>query len=59
MKKRGLTVVPVSAQQRADWYKLTEAMYPKIRGHIVPADAFDTALRYRDEYRKRGGAVSR
>jgi hypothetical protein len=34
-------------------------MYPKIRGEIVPADAFDVALRYRDEYRKRGGAPSR
>jgi hypothetical protein len=30
-------------------------MYPRIRGAIVPADAFDEALRYRDEYRKRAG----
>ena len=59
MKKRGLNVVPVSPKQRAEWYKLTEAMYPKIRGEIVPADAFDAALRYRDEYRKRSGAANR
>ena len=52
MKKRGLTVVPVSAAQRAEWQKLTESLYPKIRGKIVPAEAFDEALRYRDEYRK-------
>ena len=52
MKKRGLTVVPVSAAQRAQWQKLTESLYPKIRGKIVPAEAFDEAMRYRDEYRK-------
>jgi TRAP-type C4-dicarboxylate transport system substrate-binding protein len=52
MQKRGLTVVPVSAAQRAQWQKLTESLYPKIRGNLVPAEAFDEAMRYRDEYRK-------
>src|SRR5258707_6885949 len=52
MKKRGLNVGAVSARQRAEWQKLTEKLYPSIRGRIVPADAFDEALRYRDEYRK-------
>jgi TRAP-type transport system periplasmic protein len=52
MKKRGLNVVPVSAAQRAQWQKLTESMYPKVRGPIVPAEPFDEAMRYRDEYRK-------
>ncbi len=52
MEKRGLHVVPVSAAQRAQWQKLTESLYPQIRGKIVPAEAFDEALRYRDEYRK-------
>ena len=36
MKKRGLTVVPVSAAQRAQWQKLTESIYPRIRGKVVP-----------------------
>jgi len=52
MKKRGLTVVPVSASQRAQWQKLTESIYPRIKGRVVPAEAFDEAMRYRDEYRK-------
>jgi TRAP-type C4-dicarboxylate transport system substrate-binding protein len=52
MKKRGLNVVVVSARQRAEWQKLTDKLYPSIRGPIVPVDAFDEALRYRDEYRK-------
>lgn len=57
MKKRGLTVVPVSAAQKAEWQKLTQSIYPKIRGPIVPAEAFDEAVRLRDEYRKQRGAA--
>lgn len=56
MKKRGLNVVPVDAKARAAWQKTAEGLYPRIRGSIVPADAFDEALRFRDEYRKRPGA---
>jgi TRAP-type C4-dicarboxylate transport system substrate-binding protein len=58
MKKRGLTVVPVSAAQRAQWQKLTQSIYPRIKGKIVPAEAFDEAMRYRDEYRKQRGAAA-
>jgi TRAP-type C4-dicarboxylate transport system substrate-binding protein len=58
MKKRGLTVVPVSAAQRAEWQKLTESLYPRIRGKVVPAEAFDEAMRYRDEYRRQRGAAA-
>jgi TRAP-type C4-dicarboxylate transport system substrate-binding protein len=58
MKKRGLTVVPVSAAQKAEWQKLTESIYPRIRGKIVPAEAFDEAMRYRDEYRRQRGAAA-
>jgi TRAP-type transport system periplasmic protein len=57
MKKRGLTVVPVDARTRETWVKTVEATYPKVRGKIVPADAFDEAMKYRDEYRKRTGAA--
>lgn len=55
MKQRGLNVVPVDARTRVEWQKLAESLYPRIRGAIVPADAFDEAMRYRDEIRKRGG----
>ena len=58
MKKRGLVVVPVSAAQKAQWAKLTESLYPRIRGKIVPAEAFDEAMRHRDEYRKSRGAAA-
>jgi len=55
MKKRGLNVVAVDAKAHAAWQRLAESIYPKIRGPIVPADAFDEALRYRDELRKAQG----
>lgn len=57
MKKRGLNVVPVDPKTREAWVKTVEAAYPKIRGKIIPADAFDEAVKYRDEYRKRSGAA--
>jgi TRAP-type C4-dicarboxylate transport system substrate-binding protein len=52
MRKRGLNVVAVNAAARAAWQKTTESLYARIRGKLVPADAFDMALRFRDEYRK-------
>jgi TRAP-type C4-dicarboxylate transport system substrate-binding protein len=55
MKKRGLNVVPVDAKARALWLQTAESLYPRIRGKIVPAEAFDMALRFRDEYRKLHG----
>jgi TRAP-type transport system periplasmic protein len=58
MKQRGLNVVAVSAAQRALWQKLTDSIYPKIRGPIVPVEAFDEAVRLRDEYRKQRGKAA-
>lgn len=52
MQKRGLNVATVGPAQMAEWQKLVTAIFPKVRGPIVPADAFDEALRFRDEYRK-------
>ncbi len=52
MKKRGLNVVQVPPAVRAQWVKMAESTYPGIRGKVVPADVFDEAMRYRDEYRK-------
>lgn len=51
MKKRGLEVVPVDPAARREWLKLTEGLHPGIRGKIVPAEAFDEALRARNAWR--------
>lgn len=55
MKKRGLNVVAVDEKTRALWQRTAEGLYPRVRGPIVPADAFDEAQRLRDEYRKAAG----
>lgn len=59
MKKRGLKVVPVDAAARREWQQLAEGLYPRIRGSIVPADAFDEALRARNAWRAAHKAGSR
>ena len=59
MKKRGLVVVPVDARARELWRKAVENAYPRVRGQVVPADAFDEAQRYRDESRKRAPGAAR
>ena len=57
MKKRGLNVVPIDTKAREAWVKVAESAYPKLRDRIVGAEAFDEAMKYRDEYRKRAGTV--
>jgi TRAP-type C4-dicarboxylate transport system substrate-binding protein len=57
MKKRGLNVVPIDTKAREAWVKVAESAYPKLRDRIVGAEAFDEAMKYRDEYRKRAATV--
>jgi Flp pilus assembly protein TadB len=49
----GLTTVPVNDEARVRWLTLAEAMRGKMRGATVPADAFDEALKLREQYRAR------
>lgn len=51
MVKNGLRISRVPPETQAEWRRLVEGIYPRIRGRIIPADMFDAALRYRDEYR--------
>jgi TRAP-type C4-dicarboxylate transport system substrate-binding protein len=57
MVKNGLKVSRVPPDVQAEWRKIVEDVYPQIRGKIIPADMFDAARAYRDEYRaaRRGG----
>ena len=57
MRGAGLPVVPVDAKTKALWLKAAESAYGKIRGEFVPTDAFDEAMKYRDEYRKAHAAA--
>jgi TRAP-type C4-dicarboxylate transport system substrate-binding protein len=41
MKKRGLKVTPMTPELEAEWRAGAQALYPKIRGTVVPADLYD------------------
>jgi TRAP-type transport system periplasmic protein len=51
MQKRGLQVTTLTPEQRAEWHKLAESVYPKIRGTLVPAETFDEVQRLLSDYR--------
>src|SRR5580692_3771604 len=52
MQQFGLNVVHADPKAVAEWRQLSEAIWPKLRGTMVPADLFDEVKRLRDEYRK-------
>jgi len=45
MRKRGLKVHTVPPEIMAEWVKVVESVYPKIRGLAVPADIFDEVVK--------------
>ena len=51
MKKNGLNVVPVDKKTNDMWKATVDKAQSKIRGDFVPADAYDEALKFRNEYR--------
>jgi TRAP-type C4-dicarboxylate transport system substrate-binding protein len=55
MKKRGLTVHPVTAEVEAEWRQVAEQVYPHIRGGWVSADVFDAVRAAVAEYRNKQG----
>lgn len=59
MKKRGLKVVPVDAATEAAWRQLVEGAYPKIRGKVIPAEAFDEARKHLADFRAQKGTAAR
>jgi TRAP-type C4-dicarboxylate transport system substrate-binding protein len=52
MQKRGLKVTRMTPELEAEWRQAAEAVYPKIRGSLVPEDVFDATLRLLKEYRE-------
>ena len=51
MQKRGLKTHPVTPEVEAEWRRIAEDVYPKIRGNMVPADMFDRVQRLLADYR--------
>ena len=46
-----LTVTQPDATALAEWRKQTQAMYPRMKDKMVPADLFEEVQRLRDQYR--------
>ena len=59
MQQFGLNVVHADASAEAEWRKLAESLYPKIKGTMVPADLFDQVVRLICDARVRGGDLRR
>lgn len=51
MQRRGLTVIHLTPAAEAEWRAVSESLYPKIRGTMVPADMFDEVVRQVAAYR--------
>lgn len=51
MRQRGLQVHAVTPDLEAEWRRVVEAAYPKVRGVIVPAEIFDEVVAQLDAYR--------
>jgi TRAP-type C4-dicarboxylate transport system substrate-binding protein len=52
MQKRGLQVHPVTPQMQREWDQFArDVLWPKVRGTILQADAFDEVQRLTAEYR--------
>ncbi len=51
MAKRGLKVQAMTPELLAEWRAFAEALYPKIRGRMVPAEMFDEVLKILTDYR--------
>ncbi len=51
MVKRGLFIHRPDEAQLREWQQLAEQLYPRIRGHLVPADTFDQVFSHLKAYR--------
>jgi len=51
MKSRGLKVHSLTPEAEAEWHALADALYPRIRNTMVPAEMFDAVQKSIREYR--------
>lgn len=51
MQQKGLNVVKLDDAARAEWKRLVDDVFPKVRDRFASAEAFDAALRLRDACR--------
>jgi TRAP-type C4-dicarboxylate transport system substrate-binding protein len=52
LKKRGVNVVTPGPAELESWRKLSESVFPLVRGKYMPAEAFDMAIKFSAQYRQ-------
>lgn len=50
VEKRGLKVTPVTPEVLKAWHEAAEAVWPQVRGRIMPADIYDQTISLIKEY---------
>ena len=56
LRKRGTKIHPLPKDVEAEWDKIVNEAYPKIRGAVVPADIFDLVMSELKSFRATQGA---
>jgi TRAP-type C4-dicarboxylate transport system substrate-binding protein len=51
MSKRGLAINRPNSEQMKEWQALADALYPRIRGSMVPAETFDEVMLHLKAFR--------
>lgn len=57
LRKRGAIIHPLPPAEDAEWDRVVEAAWPKIRGKVVPADIYDLVMSELKNFRASQGAA--
>lgn len=57
LRKRGAKIHPLPKEVDAEWDRLVQETWPKIRGAVVPADIYDQVMSDLKEFRAKQGAA--
>jgi len=57
LRKRGAKIHPLPKEVEAEWDRLVEETWPKIRGSVVPADIYDQVMTDLKDFRAKQGAA--
>ncbi len=52
LKKHGVNVITPGPAELQSWHKLSESVFPLVRGKYMPAEAFDLVMKFSSEYRQ-------
>ncbi len=57
LRKRGAKINPLPKETEAEWDKLVQETWPKIRGSVVPDDIYDQVMSDLKDFRAKQGAA--